>query len=60
MQVNFQEPITVAMKNLISFHDWAMTFIILICILVTYIRVVIVNGAYINGLLKDDQELELI
>lgn len=60
MQINFQEPITVAMKNLISFHDWAMTFIILICILVTYIRIIIVNGAYINGLLKDDQELELI
>lgn len=48
------------MKNLISFHDWALTFIILICILVTYIRVIIVNGVYINGLLKDDQELELI
>jgi cytochrome c oxidase subunit 2 len=60
MQINFQEPITVAMKNLISFHDWALTFIILICILVAYISVIIVNGAYINGLLKDDQELELI
>ena len=60
LQMNFQEPITIAMKNLISFHDWALTFLILICTLVVYISVVIVNGGYINGLLKDDQELELI
>lgn len=60
LQLNFQEPITTAMKNLISFHDWALTFLILICVLVVYIRVVIVNGGFINGLLKDDQELELI
>ena len=58
--MNFQEPITNAMKSLISFHDWAMTFLILIVILVTYIRIVIVNGTYINGLLKDDQELEVL
>lgn len=48
------------MKNLISFHDWALTFLILIVVLVTYISVVIVKGRFINGLLKDDQELEII
>ena len=48
------------MKDLIVFHDWALTFLILIVVLVSYIRVVIVKGKYINGLLKDDQELEVI
>ena len=48
------------MKNLIAFHDWALTFLILICLLVTYIRVAILNGTFINGLLKDDQELEVL
>ena len=48
------------MKDLIVFHDWALTFLILIVVLVSYIRVVIVKGKFINGLLKDDQELEVI
>lgn len=48
------------MKNLIAFHDWALTFLILIVVLVTYISIVIVEGSYFNGLLKDDQELEVI
>jgi len=59
-QVNFQEPITAVMKDLIVFHDWALTFLILIVVLVSYISVIIVKGKYINGLLKDDQELEVI
>ena len=48
------------MKNLIYFHDWALTFLVLIVILVTYIRIAIIFGGYINGLLKDDQELEIL
>ena len=48
------------MKNLIAFHDWALTFLVLIVVLVTYISVVIVNRRFLNGLLKDDQELEIL
>lgn len=48
------------MKDLISFHDWSLTFLLLIVILVFYIRIIIVKGRYINGLLKDDQDLEII
>ena len=60
MQVNFQEPLTNAMKSLIAFHDWALTFLILIVVLVFYISIMIIKGGFINGLLKDDQELEVL
>ena len=48
------------MQELIEFHDWSLTFLILIVILVSYIRFIIINRRFINGLLNDDQELEIL
>jgi len=58
-QLNFQEPVTKLMNNLEQFHDWTLTTLIVIMILVTYIFFIITNRNYLNGLLKDRHELEI-